>query len=164
MSGVLRVTITPRPPWILLLLEVCTAAIFGVNASLATPSGNWYRILITLISLSALFAMLYQLCGEEVIEFDAQKLVIRREIFGWTFRSSEYPISECRELGCRAQKSEPGSRLECKVGWRTVRFGKYISPAEAIEILEALQANLPKVAQQTGATVDEQSITTLKLS
>jgi hypothetical protein len=60
-------------------------------------------------------------------------------------------IEACTEL----QWHEPGDGdnggLQCKIGWRSVRFGEYISEDQANEILAALQRTLPDVAQKMGA-------------
>jgi hypothetical protein len=165
MSGILRITITPKPPWIVLLIEICVAAIFAVLLRPTAHIAAWYRIVLIWVSMSAVFATLYQFYGEEIIEFDTQNLAIRREIFGWVFRSSEYPISNCREFEWREEKAKSGNdMLQCKVGCRTIRFGKYISEGEAVEIVSALQSNLPSVAQQVSAVIDKQLFTTLKLN
>lgn len=108
----------------------------------------WYRVLLAWVTMTACVAWFYQLFGYEVIEFDAQKLVITKEVLGWS-RRREYRISDCSDLAWHEASDEGDTEgLSCKVGWRTVRFGEYIPESEAIEIFTALQTNLPEVADQ----------------
>ena len=166
LSGTLRVTINPRPAWVLLFIEALVAIVFG-----AMVFRGWgsmvlgYRILFVWAVASAVIAWFYQLSGLEVVEFDARKLSIRKQILGWN-RTTEYSVSDCRELQWHTQSEGDSYGLECKVGWRTVRFGEYISEDEAIDVLTALQSNLPDLAQRLCAMPDtsKKPFTTLGLS
>lgn len=89
----------------------------------------------------------YQLFGEEIIEFDSQKLTVRKGVHGWE-RKREYQIEECRELEWESDSEGNPAALKCRVGWRSITFGKYLSEDNAHEILTALQRNLPDVAQK----------------
>src|SRR5881394_368264 len=149
LSGTLRVTVAPKPAWILLLVEGGGILIFSFYAFRGWASMPlWNRALLIWIVAGAVVAWFYQLSGSEVVEFDAQKLSISKNILWWT-RTSEYLLDRCRELEWHDATSEgDSSRLQCKVGWRTVKFAKYTSEDEATEILTALQKNLPEVATQ----------------
>ena len=165
VSGTLRVTVAPKPAWILLLVEGGGLLGFSFYAFHNWASMSlWYRAILIWILSGAVVAF-YQLSGSEVLEFDSRKLSISKNILGWP-RTAEYPLDRCRELEWRDANSEgDGSRLQCKVGWRTVKFAKYISENEATEIVTALQKNLPDVATRLLATIySKQHFTTLNLS
>lgn len=126
----------------------------------------WNRALLIWVMAGAVVAWFYQLSGSEVVEFDAQKVSISKNILGWT-RTSEYLLNRCRELEWRDATSDgDSSGLQCKVGWRTVKFAKNISDDEATEILRALQKNLPEVATHLCAMPGsgKKHFTTLNLS
>jgi hypothetical protein len=163
VSGTVRVTVIPNPAWIAMLVEAIGIVIFGVYIFRAWPSMPlWYRTVLTAGGASAVLAWFYQLSGSEIIEFDAQKLVISKEILGWN-HTREYAMTDCRDLAWREGKGESDNyALQCRVGWRTVRFGKYISESEAIEVLTALQTNLPDLAKRMLAS--KKHFTTLDLT
>jgi hypothetical protein len=78
---------------------------------------------------------------------------ISKQILGWN-RTREYSVSDCRELQWHTQGEGVSYGLECEVGWRTIKFGEHISEDEAIDVLSALQSNLPDVAQRMCAMPD----------
>ncbi len=95
-SGMLRVTVDPKPAWLPMCGEAVGIVIFVVFVFHGWASMTmWYRVLLVWGIGSATVAWLYQLSGSEIIEFDAQKLVITKHILGWS-RTSAYPISDCR--------------------------------------------------------------------
>ena len=166
LSGTLRVTVNPRPAWAPLFIEALVAVFFGVMVFRGWGSmALGYRILLVWAAASAVIAWFYQLSGSEVVEFDARKISISKQIFGWN-RTTEYSVNDCRELQWHTQSEGDSYGLQCKVGWRTVKFGEYISEDEAIDVLTALQSNLPEVAQRMGAMPDasKKHFTTLGLS
>jgi hypothetical protein len=168
VSGTVRVTINPKPAWLGIVVEaVAILIVFGAFVIRGWGSfALWGRTLVVWGIGGAVIAWFYQLCGSEIVEFDARKLVICKQILGWS-RTSEYPVSDCFQLEWREPTNEGDTKgLQCKVGWRTVKFGDLISEDEAIEILAALQANLPDVAQQMCAMPDtsKKHFTTLDLS
>ena len=146
----LRVTVHPRPNWLVALLEFASVAVF-----VTIIYRNWGRMdsmLRTLFSVgfvSTVLGLIYQMSGTEVIEFDAQKLTISKGVgvHGWE-RKREYPVKDCSELEWIEGTEDTHASLKCKVGWRTITFGGYISETRAIEILTALQRTLPDVAQR----------------
>jgi hypothetical protein len=164
-SGTIRATIHPKPHWFFLIFQ---AAVMIAFARILFQ--HWgampllFRTLASCAVAAELIGWFYQLSGSEVIEFDSQKLVIRKDVLGWQ-RTSEYPIDTCTGLDWE-EHSEDHYALECKVGWRTVRFAQYISSEKAMEILAALHDALPETAQRMGATRDsgKNQITTLGLS
>ena len=148
ISGVVRVTIDPRPSWFLLWFEAflivfTDAAVFRMWARLALV----YRGLLLWGTASAIVAWFYQLSGSEVVEFDSMKLAIRTNILG-SERTREYPIAECSQLEWREPTDDDRRTLQLKAGWRTVRFGKYLSEEQAIEVLTRVQKELPNAAQR----------------
>ena len=97
--------------------------------------------------VSAALGLLYQLSGTEVIECDAQKLTVCKEVHGWE-RKREYRVEDCSELEWTEGTEDKHQGLRCKVGWRTVAFGEHLSENQAIEILTALQRTLPETVQK----------------
>jgi hypothetical protein len=147
-SGTLAVTVRPRPNWLMALL------IFGAELWLAwvaykqwPMSPPFLRAIWLWALVSSVPAIVYQFVGEEIIEIDAQKLTIRKGIHGWE-RKREFRIEECRELEWEEGGKGKHLGLQCKVGWRTVKFGDNLSEKDAIEIMTALQQTLPDVAQK----------------
>jgi hypothetical protein len=120
LSGTLRVTINPRPAWVLLFIEALLAVVFGVMGFRGWGSmATGYRVCLIWAVASAVIVWFYQLSGSEVVEFDAQKIIISKQILGWN-RATEYSVSDCRELQWHTQSEEDSYGLECKVGWRTI--------------------------------------------
>jgi len=164
-SGTVRVTIHPKPHWFFLLFQ---AAVMIVFARILFQHWGAMPVLFGILALCAIGAELigwfYQLSGSEVIEFDSQTLVIRKDVLGWQ-PVSEYLIDNCTGLDS-LENSEDHCSLQCKVGWRTIRFAQYISPEKAMEILAALHDALPEAAERMGATRGsvKNQITTLDLS
>lgn len=154
LSGTLRVTINPRPPWGFLFIEAFVAVAFGVMVFRGWGSmAVGYRILFAWAVASAVIALFYQLSGSEVVEFDTQKLTISKQILGWN-RTTEHPVSDCRELQWHTQSEGASYGLQCKVSWRTITFGEHLSEDEAIEVLTSLQSTLPDVAERICAMPD----------
>ena len=83
LSGVVRVTVTPKPAWILLLVEGGGILIFSLYALRGWASMPlWNRALLIWIIAGAIVAWFYQLSGSEEVEFDAQKVSISMNILG----------------------------------------------------------------------------------
>jgi hypothetical protein len=166
-SGTVRVTVEPRPAWIALIVEVIGISLLGGYIVHTWGSGPlWFHGLLIWAMATAVVAWFYQLSGSEIIEFDSQKISICKQVLGWT-RVSEHPLSSCRELRWRRGEAEGDTEgLQCKVGWRTIRFGAYVSEEEANEIFATLQTNLPKAFEQLcpRADWDRNHFTTLNLT
>jgi hypothetical protein len=145
-SGMLCVTVHPRPHWLVVALgfDVIFAAVLYYSWS-STPLFG--RIIWMVILVSTLISSVYEFSGEEIIEIDSQRLTIRKGIHGWE-RVREYQIDECSNLEWDAGGEGCGSYLTCKVGRWPIRFGKGLSGDNATEILSALQRTLPDVAQK----------------
>jgi hypothetical protein len=145
-SGVLRVTVSPRQHWLWILSEAVLIVLFSRYAF-----RYWAAMPLILRVFSvwgigaAVVAWFYQLSGSEVIEFDANGIRIRKDILGWE-RMREYRIEDCRSLEPHVKGEGDEYGLQCKVGWRTVRFAEYVSEGEANTVLAALQRELPEVA------------------
>src|SRR5260370_69805 len=103
-SGVLRVTIEPRPSAFLMVLEAAGILLFS--------------------------GFTVQLSGSEEVLFDPEKLSSRKNTLGWE-RTREYSVQECSEREWKAQSRRDHPCLQGKVGWRTVHFCDYISQDQA---------------------------------
>jgi hypothetical protein len=146
-SGMLGVTVHPRPHWLAGLVALGSDLICGVLLYHFWPLVPLFvRLFWIFILVSALLSSVYEFFGEEIIEFDSQKLTIRKGIHGWE-RKREYQITECRELEWY-KGSKGRSYLRCKVGRWPRQFGNGLSESDGIEILAALQRTLPDVAQK----------------
>jgi hypothetical protein len=150
-SGLVRVAVRPRTHWFFMLAQ---AAILLLFTKLLI--GRWvgmpllWRGLAAWAVVATMVAWFYQLSGSEVIEFGPQKLSVCKDNLGWE-RRSEHLIEACTELQWHEPGDSDNGGLQCKIGWRSVRFGEYISEDQANEILAALQRTLPDVAQKMGA-------------
>jgi hypothetical protein len=161
-SGILCVTVHPRPHWLAGLAalgsDIFLSAVLYHFWSVMPRSLRAFWIFIL---VSALLSSIYQFFGEEIIEFDSQRLTIRKGIHGWE-RKREYLITECSELEWDAG-SKGRSHLRCKVGRWPRQFGNGVSENDGIEILSALQRTLPDVAQKICAYPDRKHFITLGL-
>jgi hypothetical protein len=166
ISGMLRVTIQPQPNFVLMMAEVAIAVLFWTTTVRTWSSLSLLeRGFFIWGDISTVVAFLYQISGSEQIEFEPQKLTIRKSTVGWG-RTREYLVDECTELQwCHAARGNQGSCLHCKVGWKMVRFAGYISEKQATEIFRALEQNLPDVFCRMATTaVDKPHFQTLGLS
>lgn len=165
LSGRLIVTISPRPHWILLAAEAAIAGVFFLFASRGWSGYTLFiRIVIGWAAATTIFGLLYQLTGSETIEIDSRQFAIRKEALGWT-RNKEFPIERCEQLALHEHSEDDASALEVKVGWQTIRFADHISEDDVMEILAALQRELPDVASRLLSIPHEKSgFTILKLT
>ena len=70
-----------------MIVEAVGIVVFGVYIFRAWASMPlWYRALLIWAVAGAIIAWFYQLSGSEIIEIDAQKLSINKQILGWTRR------------------------------------------------------------------------------
>jgi hypothetical protein len=155
VSGTLRVTVRPSPNWLLLLVEAGMIAVFAVlSFRTRAEMPLLERILSAGVVIGAIGAWFKQLFGfSEVIEFDRKHLRIRKERFGWE-RTKEYPIEQCSDLSLQDKSGNPHG-LQCRFGrWRTVEFGGCLSQEQAMEVLFALQNDLPEIAHDVLPSID----------
>src|SRR5215467_8000808 len=147
-SGMVRVTVWPRPSWLEVLLE--TAAI-SVSAAVFYRGGAimpWpFRVILVWVFIGELLAMFYRFSGTHKIEFDSWRVTVTKEMHGWE-RRKEYPLEDCSELEWVEGSEGKPSGLKCKVGWKTATVGDHLSEEQALEILTTLQCALPDVAQK----------------
>jgi hypothetical protein len=146
-SGMLRVTIHPRRDLLAGLAALVWDAIFIVilyQFWLRIPFS--FRVIWIAILFVTLLSLVYEFLGEEILEFDSQKLSICKGVHGWE-RKREYPIEQCSNLGW-GQGRKGGPYLACSVGRTSIKFGRRLSEAAANEILTVLQRTLPGVAQK----------------
>jgi hypothetical protein len=164
-SGMVSVRIVATRQWLIAML--LDGAIFYAMYRYWQDLPYWWKVLSVVFLVFGLIGTLSELLGEEVVEFDSQKLTVRKELHGWE-RKREYDIAKCHEL-----KWAPGHKgnsfMTCKVGWHakadglagqlyyfagrhTVKFGNRLSEDDALEILAALQRTMPEVAETLCAT------------
>lgn len=147
-SGMLRVTLHPSRPLLVVICESVAILIFGFMTYRYWGSMSpLSRVLFVIGTLSGAAALLFQLSGTEVIEISSERLTVRKGIHGWE-RMREYPLQECRELEWMQGAEDTPQSLQFKTGWGTVTLGENISENQAIEILVALQQSVPDAAQQ----------------
>ena len=88
-SGMMRVSLRSNPRARLIHITVAvTAVIVGVILAQSGRYASFPAFALVLVTLWS------SLAASETIEIDDQKLIIRRENFGWT-RTSEYEIDKC---------------------------------------------------------------------
>jgi hypothetical protein len=146
-SGILRVTVPPRQPW-LLIVAIATDVFFVAmiyNSWAQMPL--WLRVFIIWVLISGGIGSVFQFSVMQIIEFDALRLTVCKEIHGWE-RKKEYQVADCSGLEWVNASKGRSAGLQCKVGWRTVIVAKDLSEGEAAEVLAALQKSLPEVAQK----------------
>jgi len=147
-SGTLRITVHGNVNRLAVLAEI--AFVGGLAFWL---SQNWsaiqlkFRILWVWGLLAGAVGFVLQSISEETIEFDERKLTLCRGFHGWE-RRREYDISECSQLEWRRSEHNSPRGLQCRTGWKTLRFAKQISEEQSIRILTELQRALPNVANQ----------------
>lgn len=94
----LRVEVRPSRAWPVLAFEVVMFTIFAVLAY-----QNWARMsllfhaVLGLGLVSAIFGLVFQFSGVEILEIDTSKISLRKVVHGWE-RKREYEINRCREL------------------------------------------------------------------
>lgn len=97
-SGVLRVTIHPKVDWLLFFVEVVVGVIIA-----RTFYTNWtqlpllFRGFLIWAIVGGVAALIYQLAGRAIIEFDQRRLSVCKDLHGWE-RKKEYNLDECSEL------------------------------------------------------------------
>ena len=166
ISGTVRVEIHSRTPVLAILFEVA-----GLGWFVWASFRGWHemalvnQIIVGSVLLSGAIGVAYLITRSELIEFDQQSLTIRRNILGWEY-TSRYPVDGCSELVWCVQDEESKFGLECKSGWRKLRFVRNASEEQARGILALLQRELPEVAQKMGrmSGSDREHITRLGLS
>jgi hypothetical protein len=165
ISGSVRVEIHSRTP-VLAMLEIV-----GLGWFVWVALHGWHemtlvnQVITGSVLLSGAIGVAYLITRSELIEFDQENLTIRRNILGWEY-TSRYPVDGCSELVWRIQDEESKFGLECKSGWRKLKFARNASEEQAREILPLLQHELPDVAQKMGRMPggDREHLTKLGLS
>jgi hypothetical protein len=167
MSGVLRVTIDHSVSVLRVAFDAGIAAWVFRGVFRTWPTSSLFmRALYVFAALSVFADMAYQIWGSETLEFGPEGLTIRTSYFGWE-RVRQYALDKCAELSWRSDDDREDERaLECKVGWKKVRFGRYLSQTQAWEVLSELQRYLPDVAQKMGMSLGDRKshVTRLGLS
>ena len=73
-----------------------------------------FRLLFVWGIVSWITALIFQLLGTEIIEFDSEMLTIRKEFHGWEVKR-EYRVKECRELKWMQGAEDTPQRLQCRI-------------------------------------------------
>ena len=166
ISGSVRVEIHSRTPVLAILLEIVGLAWFVWAAFRGWHEMTFVNQVIAVsVLLLGTIGVAYLITRSELIELDQQSLTIRRNILGWEY-TSRYPVDGCSELVWCVQDEKSAFGLECKSGWRKLRFARNASEEQARDILALLQHELPDVAQKMGRMpgVDREHLTKLGLS
>jgi hypothetical protein len=166
ISGAVRVEIQSNPALLAVILEIAGFAWFSWFELRSWKGlGLVGRVGTASLFVSGALGLAYFLTRSELIEFDQQNLTIHRNILGWDYVSS-YPIENLTELTWCVQEGKSKFALECKYGWRKIRFARNASEDQAREILALLQNALPEVAQKMGTMPggSREQITRLRLS
>jgi hypothetical protein len=167
ISGVLRVAIEHELNFSRLCLDgLIFAWVAWEEIGSWSKSSLFSRAIMVFVSVAAVADLSYQMTGSESVEFSPDGLTIRTRHFGWE-RLRHYPLDKCSELSWRPEGNrEHDLALECKVGWKKTRFGKYLSQEQAWDVLSELQRYLPDVAQKMGMSPggDQSHITRLGLN
>jgi hypothetical protein len=147
-SGILRVTVPPGRSWFFVLIVLAAnVAVAVVTYRNWAQTPLWLRIWIIWVIISGALALVYWLLVTQIIEFDALRLTVCKDIHGWE-RKQEFQIADCSELEWVPASDGRSAGLQCKVGWRRVMVGKDLSEDEVADVLTALQKSLPAVAQK----------------
>jgi hypothetical protein len=154
VSGSLRIVVRPSPGWLSMLFQAAIIALFGLLSLRSWQSEPLLvRIPTVAVVIGGIGGWFAQLFGfSEEIEFDQKSLRVRTETFGWE-RTREYPIEQCSDLQVQDLTGDAHG-LQCRIGWRTIEFGDYLSEQQAIEVLSALQDALPEVVPKLLHSVD----------
>jgi hypothetical protein len=104
----------------------------------------------------AALGLFYQLFVTQAIEFDPQRMTVRKEIRGWE-RKKKYRVDDYTDLEWSADSEDEHEALKCKVGWRRITVCPDVPEIESIEILTALQRSWPDVAQRFAPTLRARS-------
>jgi hypothetical protein len=153
-SGVLRLTITPQVN-IVVILEL--AALISIVAMGWKQWPSFYHqqpFFCILFGLGILSGFWYQLTGSEEIEFNQDRMVIRKN-HPMRTKSWESPLQECTLLEIRQPGEGESDRLSCNIRGDTVTFGADLSFDQATDILVELQRALPDAAHQLLARCDD---------
>jgi hypothetical protein len=146
-SAMLSVTIHPRQDWLLGIVTLAWDAMFVVilyQFWLRMPLSLRVFWIAILVVTSA--SLIHEFLGEEILEFDSQKLIVRKGVHGWE-RKREYFVEQCSSLEWN-KGGKGGPFLGLSAGRWPMTFGKGLSEDTANEILTALQQALPDVAQK----------------
>jgi len=154
LSGSLRIVVRPSPKLLSMLFQAAVIALFGfLSLRPWQTEPLLVRIAAIAVLIGGIAGWFAQLFGfSEEIEFDQKSLRVRTETFGWE-RTREYPIEQCSDLQVQDLTGDPHG-LQCRIGWRTIEFGDYLSEQQAIEVLRALQDALPDVVPKLLHSVD----------
>jgi hypothetical protein len=154
-SGVLRISVHPRPRPVSLVMTAAAIVFFGAISVLSWRQSTLLeRILESVVVLGGVFGWFQQFSGsEEEIEIGERGIRISREIFGWN-KTSEFPIEQCSDLDLQTDNGD-SRQLQFRLGkWRTIECGSYMSKDQAEKVLDTLADSLPEVARKLLSSLD----------
>jgi hypothetical protein len=154
--GIVRVVIHPARSWPLFLLQ---SAILAIAFALDERWGRiWYalRIFLLLAFVSNVLRFIFQFLGTEIVEMNATKITLRKEILGW-YRIREFEVEECRELEWTNGSEDEDQSMQFKVGRKMITFAHGLTEDQSLPIFGALQDTLPSVAQQLCSYPEKES-------
>jgi len=147
-SGILRATIPPTRSRSLIVVAIALDVAFvAMMYTIWAQMPLWFHLSVIWVFVSSGIGLVFQLTATQIIEFDALRLMVCKDIHGWE-RKQEYPVADRSDLEWVSSSRGRSAGLQCKIGWRTVVVGKDRSEDEAAEVLAALQKSLPEVAQK----------------
>jgi hypothetical protein len=164
-SGVLRVTITPQLNIFIALEAAAIIAIALIGWKDLPAFYHQQPVFCILFGLGLLGGFWYQITGSEEIEFNQDRLTIRKNRPMRT-KTWEHPLHHCMRLEIREPGEGESDRLSCNIRGDTVTFGADLSFEQATDILVELQRVLPDAAHQLLARTDDpfgKHFTTLNL-
>jgi hypothetical protein len=153
-AGLLRVNITPQLN-IFTVLEIAVLIAIVLIGWKEWPT--FYRqqpVVCILFGFGLLGTFWYQITGSEEIEFNQNRLTIRknRPINTKTWES---PLWDCMLLEIREPGEGESDRLSCKIHGNTLTFGADLSFEQANNILVELQRTLPEAADRLLSSADD---------
>jgi hypothetical protein len=152
-------------PWFWVVLEAGVIVAFTFLLS-RTWAGLevWLRVVLVWGVVSGVIAWFCQLSGTEIIEFDGQKLTIRKDIFSWEHQS-EYSIEKCKELEwwCSAKGGHYGlaGAVLSEIARWTSAIRSHKMPAlsqreeERSDEIHGYMENAPRILQDGSSAVSQ---------
>jgi uncharacterized membrane protein len=127
-------------------LEIATLAVILLFGWKTLPATFHDHPIDTTCFFAALLSTLwYQITGSEEIEFDPQRLVVRKNL-AWGPQTREYRLDTCDALEVLDEKKDGPDRFSLNAAGRTVSFGRNLSVEQAYKVLDELKKALPDVS------------------
>jgi hypothetical protein len=152
-SGILRVKVPPRESWFLILFVMAMDIAFAVMAYNSwTQMSLWVHIIFVWAIISGALALVHQLAVTQIIEFDALRRTVCKDIHGWE-RKQAYQIANCSELEWVPASEGRSAALHCNAKpageklW-SVKIYQKTKPSQSSRLSKrAFQASLKNSAR-----------------